>query len=95
MEETKVYFDPVPYDYLVVKKADQEEPLLAIRNDGTIEGAITQSGEAGRIFIESMRVYGQPLLERIHSLENGMRDILGDKEDPKIIASQCLTGARK
>lgn len=91
----QIYFNKVPYDYLVIKQTGKEEPLFAIRNDGTIEGTIMNSGEAGKIFIESMRIHGQTLLERIHSLEEGMRKISQGAEDPRLIASQYLNGVVK
>ena len=90
-----LYFNKVPYDYLVIREPGKEEPLLAIRNDGSVEGSIEDASEAGKVFIDSMRLHGQTLLERIHSLEEGMRKISQGVEDPRLIASQYLNGVVK
>jgi len=44
--------------------------LLRILPNGDVEAeSLENASEAGRLFIEAMRIHGKPLLERIHDLE--------------------------
>jgi len=51
-------------------ETDENKTLLKILPNGDIEAdSLENASEAGRVFIESMRMEGKPLLARIQELE--------------------------
>jgi hypothetical protein len=59
----------IPSAFLLKINASEKE-LLRILPNGDVEAEnLEDASEAGRVFIESMRINGKPLLERIHELE--------------------------
>lgn len=59
-----------PPDFLMKLQTGEGVELLRIRPNGDVEAeSLENASEAGRLFIEAMRIHGKPLLERIHDLE--------------------------
>jgi hypothetical protein len=59
-----------PPEYLLLINGAENRELFRILPNGDVEAEnLENASEAGRVFIESMRINGKPLLERIHELE--------------------------
>lgn len=55
--------------------SDGSKELFAIKSNGEITGSIESVNEAGRLFIESLRIHGSPLVERIKILEDRLLEV--------------------
>jgi hypothetical protein len=49
--------------------------LFSIDESGKVESSIEDASEAGKIFIESLRIYGSPIVERIKILEDRLLEV--------------------
>jgi len=59
-----------PPEFMLKINASDNKELFRILPNGDVEAEnLENASEAGRVFIESMRINGKPLLERIHELE--------------------------
>lgn len=59
-----------PPSFLMKLQTGEGIELLRILPNGDVEAeSLENASEAGRLFIEAMRIHGKPLLERIHDLE--------------------------
>jgi hypothetical protein len=58
-----------PEFMLKIQSAEGKELIRILPNGDIVAENLENASEAGRFFIESMRMQGKPLLERIHELE--------------------------
>lgn len=59
-----------PPQFLMKLQTGEGVELLRILPNGDVEAeSLENASEAGRLFIEAMRIHGKPLLERIQDLE--------------------------
>ncbi len=59
-----------PPEFLIKFQTGEGVELLRILPNGDVEAeSLENASEAGRLFIEAMRIHGKPLLEKIHDLE--------------------------
>ena len=62
-----------PNDILMISDGSKE--LFAIKPNGEITGSIESVNEAGRLFMESLRIHGSSLIERIKILEDRLLEV--------------------
>jgi hypothetical protein len=55
--------------------SDGSKELFAIKPNGEITGSIETVNEAGRLFMESLRIHGSSLIERIKILEDRLLEV--------------------
>lgn len=58
-----------PEFILKIQAAEDKELIRILPNGDIVAENLENASEAGKLFIESMRMNGKPLLERIHELE--------------------------
>ena len=67
--------------------------LLEINHKGEVIGSIEDASEAGKVFIESIRLHGKTLLERVAYLEKGLSEIAElNRPNPIATAQAYLKG---
>jgi hypothetical protein len=62
----KIIFSPNK----IISISNGSKFLFSIDESGKVESSIEDASEAGKIFIESLRIYGSPIVERIKILED-------------------------
>lgn len=70
IQQSDVTISLSPPEFLLKINANDNKELLRILPNGDIIAEeLENASEAGKLFIESIRLHGKPLLERIQELE--------------------------
>lgn len=69
------------HPYAIISISNGKKELLSILNNGEVKGSIEDASEAGKLFIESIRINGSSLIERIKFLEEQIKNNSNEKEN--------------
>ena len=58
------------HPYAIISISNGKKELLSILSNGEVKGSIEDASEAGKLFVESIRINGSSLIERIKILED-------------------------
>jgi antitoxin component YwqK of YwqJK toxin-antitoxin module len=62
------------HPYAIISISNGKKELLSILSNGEVKGSIEDASEAGKLFIESIRINGSSLIERIKFLEEQIKN---------------------
>lgn len=69
------------HPYAIISISNGKKELLSILNNGEVKGSIEDASEAGKLFVESIRINGSSLIERIKFLEEQIKNNSNEKEN--------------